>query len=61
MDCSLFIHSPALFLDFGDDKAAFGGHVFISHGSGIAKANGKHVFNLIRNSLFVSYTIHIYI
>ena len=42
MDCGLFIHSLELFLDFRDDKAAFGRHVFTSHRSGITKANGKH-------------------
>ena len=53
MDCNLFIHSLELFLDFGNDKAAFDGHIFTSHGSGIAKANGKraigkllHLFEL---------------
>ena len=50
MDCGLFIHSLELFLDFRDDKAAFGRHVFTYHRSGITKANGKCVFNLIRNS-----------
>ena len=41
MDFNLFIHSLELFLDFGNDKAAFDGHIFTSHGSGIVKANGK--------------------
>lgn len=41
MDCNLFIPSPELFLGFRNDKAAFDGHVFASHGSGTAKANGK--------------------
>ena len=61
MDCGLFIHSPELFLDFGDDKAAFGRHVFTSHGSGITKASGKCVFNLIRNSFCYIYSTCSYI
>lgn len=51
-------HSPGLFLDSDGYKAAanfyrqaLGGHVFISLGSGIVRIYGKHVFNLIRNSL----------
>lgn len=51
-------HSPGLFLDSDDYKAAMnfyrqalGGHVFVSLGSGIVRIYGKHVFNLIRNSL----------
>ena len=47
MDCNLFIRSPELFLDFGNDKAAFDGHIFTSHGSGTAKANGKHALGML--------------
>lgn len=63
--CLLFIHLPLLFLGFGDHKSAenlhiqaFGGHVFISLESEIMRACSKHVFNLIRNSLYVLY-LHI--
>ena len=61
MGCGLFIHSLELFLDFRDDKAAFGGHVFTSHRSGITKANGKCVLNLIRNSFCYIYSTCLYI